>query len=207
MGRLLRKGILAPLRTRLLSLPSTSATTASGTTTNNSAAAAAIVCEPQTSEDGDEICVVDLNALGATTENGMDNTLVGTSALEGMGGGANMERLRKRDRIFYKLERAGDKIGFVIRFSVGLRGPMMLLTGFTGRVPFSKFLWGSSVGALATLSLQLGLGYSLRHNPAAVVGVIATISTVAMAIPLCVTFFSFLSFLLHKLQRPQQSTD
>jgi membrane protein DedA with SNARE-associated domain len=78
---------------------------------------------------------------------------------------------------------------------------MMLLTGYMGRVSFSKFLWGSSVGALASLSLQLGLGYSLRHNPAAVVGVIATISTVAIAITLCFTFFPFLSFLLHKLQR------
>jgi len=82
---------------------------------------------------------------------------------------------------------------------------MMLLTGYTGRVPFSKFLWGSSVGALASLSLQLGLGYSLRHNPTAVMGVITTTSTIAIAIALCVTFFSFLSFLLHKLQRPKRT--
>jgi len=103
--------------------------------------------------------------------------------------------LRKRDQILAKLESAGDYVGFVIRFSVGVRTPMMLLTGFSGRVSFIKYATGTMIGAFCSLSLQLLLGYSMRNNPAAVVGAVASISTFALAVPVSIAFLSWANLL------------
>lgn len=87
---------------------------------------------------------------------------------------------RKRDRMMRVMEQSGDWIGFVIRFSVGTRGPLMLLSGFTNKVPFVKFILGASLGALITLPLQLYGGHVLGHeHPGAIVGLLAGISTFA----------------------------
>lgn len=104
------------------------------------------------------------------------------------------KRRRKRDRLKEKLESSGDWVGFVIRLSVGMRGPLMLLTGFSGRVTLSKFIFGSALGGLVSLGLQLLLGYSMRNNPAAVVGTVASISAVVYAGPLFIALLSSLAF-------------
>jgi membrane protein DedA with SNARE-associated domain len=88
----------------------------------------------------------------------------------------------KRQKVKRILKKSGDWVGFVTRFSVGLRGPLMLLTGFSNQVPFIKFAVGTSAGAIFTLPLQLYAGYALGgRNPAAVVAVVTGISSFVMA--------------------------
>mmetsp|Transcript_15969 Transcript_15969/g.34717 ORF Transcript_15969/g.34717 Transcript_15969/m.34717 type:complete len:333 (-) Transcript_15969:127-1125(-) len=106
------------------------------------------------------------------------------------------KRRRKRDRLKEKLENSGDWVGFIIRLSVGMRGPLMLLTGFSGRVTLSKFIFGSALGGVVSLGLQLLLGYSMRNNPAAVVGTVASISTVVYAGPLLIALLSSLALVV-----------
>ena len=114
-------------------------------------------------------------------------------------------KMRKRDRLRRKMKKAGDYVGFVIRFSVGTRGPLMLLTGFLGNVSFLKFIVGSSVGALLTLPLQLWLGYTLGHDhPAAVVGIVGGISTVVLCATISVALVSWTTFLISKLKRNER---
>ncbi len=109
-------------------------------------------------------------------------------------------KLRKMDRILGKLEKAGDYAGFIIRFSVGMRTPMMLLTGFSGKVPFFKYATGTILGALCSLSLQLLVGYTMRNNPSAVVGVVATVSTMALLFPLTLALITWISVLRSRYQ-------
>jgi len=81
----------------------------------------------------------------------------------------------------------GRYVGFATRLSVGIRGPLMLLTGFTsgsksgGGVRFRTFAVGCSVGACLSMPLQLGAGWMLRGNPG-VVGAAATAIGAGMAI-------------------------
>ena len=84
----------------------------------------------------------------------------------------------------------------------------MLLTGFSQRVSFLKFILGSCVGGLVTLPLQLWLGYTLGHNhPAAAVGIVGGISTVVLCATLSVAVVSWTSFFLSKLKRQDQGDD
>jgi len=73
-------------------------------------------------------------------------------------------RSPKSQKLLSKLEKNGDYIGFVSRFSVGLRGPLMLLAGFSNRVTFLKYFIGSAVGGIVSLSVQLLIGYSLYYK-------------------------------------------
>ena len=108
------------------------------------------------------------------------------------------KRRSKRDRLKAKLENSGNWIGFVVRMSVGVRGPMMLLTGFSGRIPLSKFLFGSALGGVVSLGIQLLLGYWLKDNPKAVVGILASVSTLVCAGPLFLAAISSLAVLFSK---------
>lgn len=111
-------------------------------------------------------------------------------------------KMRKRDRIRRKMKKAGDYVGFVIRFSVGTRGPLMLLCGFRGKVSFLKFILGSAAGACITLPLQLWLGYTLGHNhPAAAMGILGGISTTVLIMTLSVAIASWSTLLLSKLRQ------
>lgn len=47
-----------------------------------------------------------------------------------------------------------DAAGAIQRFSLGFRGPLCLVCGFTGVAP-SKFALGAAVGALGTMPLQI----------------------------------------------------
>ena len=107
---------------------------------------------------------------------------------------------RKRDKILAKLESAGNYAGFVTRFSVGFRAPMMIAAGFSGKVPYLTYFLGTSVGALCSLSSQLLLGYTMRNNPTAVVGAVASISTFAAVVPLTIAFVGWVSLMWSRYQ-------
>lgn len=104
-------------------------------------------------------------------------------------------KARKRDQILEKLESAGNYAGFVIRLSVGFRGPMMMFAGFSGKVPYLKYIAGTSVGALFSLSAQLLVGYTMRNNPAAVVAAVASISTFVAVVPFAIAFVGWASLM------------
>ena len=102
---------------------------------------------------------------------------------------------RKRDRIMNKVAKAGDYVGFITRLSVGMRGPMMLMTGFSGTTTFPKFAMGTMLGACVSLPIQLFLGYRMTHTTAAtatvntgVLSSIATFGILASLIPIVATF-------------------
>jgi len=109
---------------------------------------------------------------------------------------------RKRDKLKRSLERSGDWVGFVIRFSVGTRGPLMLLSGFTNHVPFLKFILGSSLGALITLPLQLYSGHVLGHrHPGAIAGLVAGISSFCLLAFVAVGLVSWGAFLVTQVHQ------
>jgi membrane protein DedA with SNARE-associated domain len=109
-------------------------------------------------------------------------------------------KARKRDQILEKLESAGNYAGFIIRLSVGFRGPMMMFAGFSGKVPYLNFIAGTSVGALCSLSAQLLLGYTMRNNPAAVVAAVASISTFVAVVPFMIACAGWVSLMWNRYQ-------
>lgn len=110
---------------------------------------------------------------------------------------------RKRDRVLAKLEKAGDLAGFAIRFSVGFRAPMMLAAGFSNKISTLKYMTGTMLGAVCSLTLQLLLGFCMRNNPTAVLGAIASISTVVAVVPITLAIGSSMSVIWSKFQLRQ----
>lgn len=109
-----------------------------------------------------------------------------------------------------RLQQAGDWAGFMIRFSVGTRGPLMLLAGFSNQIPFAKFAIGASLGAAITLPLQLYAGCALGgRNPKAVVGLVAGMSSFVMAAAVVVATATWTSLLWSQLalSRRRRKTD
>mmetsp|Transcript_13364 Transcript_13364/g.19478 ORF Transcript_13364/g.19478 Transcript_13364/m.19478 type:complete len:351 (-) Transcript_13364:296-1348(-) len=106
--------------------------------------------------------------------------------------------LRKMDEILGKLEKAGNFAGFFVRFSVGIRTPMMLLTGYSGKVSFPKYALGTITGAFCSLSLQLLIGWSMRNNPSSVVAVVGSISIFAFCVPVTLAFISWVSLMRNR---------
>ena len=123
------------------------------------------------------------------------------------------------------LQRAGRWAGFVIRFSVGTRGPLMLMTGFSNQVPFVPFALGASLGGMVTVPLQLYVGYALsmrgssaatitnQHpseaSAAAALAVVAGISTFVLGAAIVLTTTTVGSLVMSRIwskrnQRRQQ---
>ena len=103
------------------------------------------------------------------------------------------KKLGKRERAMAKLEKSGDWVGFVVRLSVGVRPAMMVLAGFSGKVSYAKYLLGTAMGAIISLSVQLLFGYSMsRHNPATI---LANISTFLLVAPLSIASVAGMLFL------------
>lgn len=109
----------------------------------------------------------------------------------------------RQEKIHRVLQKWGNWVGFIIRFSIGTRGPLMLLTGFTNEVPFTKFAVGVMLGAACSLPLQLYAGYALggSSNPAAVVGVVAGISSFVMTAAVAVVAMSWGALVLSQFQK------
>lgn len=112
-----------------------------------------------------------------------NNTILSTSTTssnDNVDEGGKKKKRRKRDRALAKISQAGDYVGFITRLSVGMRGPMILFTGFSGTTTFTKFAVGTFLGAFVSLPIQLLIGY--RMNIAATAGnTVFNVSTVATA--------------------------
>ncbi|XP_024364148.1 uncharacterized protein [Physcomitrium patens] len=81
----------------------------------------------------------------------------------------------KFDKIKANVQRHGNLIGIVERFSLGIRNPTSFLAGFVGINPTNYFA-GVCAGGLITLPLQLSVGVVLRDRPvAALAGVAAVV--------------------------------
>eukprot|EP00898_Chlorokybus_atmophyticus_P001652 jgi/Chlat1/2488/Chrsp175S02358 len=77
------------------------------------------------------------------------------------------------ERVLATVRRYGDRVGFVERFSLGIRNPVGFLAGLSG-VPPAKYFLGVCLGACFTLPAQLAVGFALRQRPvAALAGVAA----------------------------------
>mmetsp|Transcript_15805 Transcript_15805/g.32473 ORF Transcript_15805/g.32473 Transcript_15805/m.32473 type:complete len:268 (+) Transcript_15805:56-859(+) len=55
-------------------------------------------------------------------------------------------------------------VGFYIRFMFGFRGPMMLWTGYEGKVGIVKFVIGTSIGALGSMGIQFAAGLAVLNR-------------------------------------------
>ncbi|GJT33236.1 SNARE associated Golgi protein [Tanacetum coccineum] len=74
------------------------------------------------------------------------------------------------------VQRYGNLIGFVERFSLGVRNPTAFFAGALGIFP-ECFFAGVCCGGLITLPVQLGIGFLLRERH---VFALATVATVVM---------------------------
>ena len=112
--------------------------------------------------------------------------------------------LRTTDKELAILEKVGNYAGFVVRFAVGMRLPMMLAAGFSDKVPLNRFLLGTSIGALFSLSIQLLLGVVMRDNPALIIATIACISATPVVVPSIIAFLSWVNIMYKRwaLYRP-----
>ncbi|CAA7395862.1 unnamed protein product [Spirodela intermedia] len=72
------------------------------------------------------------------------------------------------------VQKYGNMIGFVERFSVGARNPTSFLAGAWG-IPSDCFFAGVCCGGLITLPVQLGIGFLLRERPAVALAGVATV--------------------------------
>ncbi|KAL3850406.1 hypothetical protein ACJIZ3_012288 [Penstemon smallii] len=68
----------------------------------------------------------------------------------------------------------GNLIGFVERFSLGVRNPTAFMAGAMGISP-ECFFAGVCFGGLVTLPLQLGIGFLLRERPVFALATVATV--------------------------------
>ncbi|XP_073014897.1 uncharacterized protein [Primulina eburnea] len=80
----------------------------------------------------------------------------------------------KAMEITHAVQRHGNLIGFVERFSVGVRNPTSFLAGAMGISP-ECFFAGVCCGGLLTLPLQLGIGFLLREHPVFALATVATV--------------------------------
>ena len=89
---------------------------------------------------------------------------VGRLAHDTLGGRIRRLLLRQQkhiDRAVKTIQKHGDRVGFIQRFSLGARLPITLVAGYSGMSPW-RFLAGAAVGAVFTLTIQLSIGYIAR---------------------------------------------
>lgn len=79
----------------------------------------------------------------------------------------------KAASITTSVQKYGNLIGFVERFSFGVRNPTAFLAGALGISP-NCFFAGVCCGGLITLPIQLGIGFLLRERPLVAVASVAT---------------------------------
>ncbi|GKV00660.1 hypothetical protein SLEP1_g13322 [Rubroshorea leprosula] len=79
------------------------------------------------------------------------------------------------------VKKYGNLIGFVERFSLGVRNPTAFLAGAMGISP-EYFFAGVCCGGLITLPIQLGIGFLLRERP------VFALTTVATAVGIWTVF-------------------
>ena len=74
-----------------------------------------------------------------------------------------LRQQNKIDRAVSAIQKHGDRIGFIQRFSLGARLPITLVAGYSGVSPL-RFMLGSAFGACLTLPIQLTIGYLARDQ-------------------------------------------
>lgn len=80
----------------------------------------------------------------------------------------------KAKEITRTVQRYGNLIGFVERFSLGVRNPTAFLAGAMDVSP-ECFFAGVCCGGLITLPLQLAIGFLLRERPVFALATVATV--------------------------------
>ncbi|RLN07860.1 hypothetical protein C2845_PM11G00620 [Panicum miliaceum] len=79
------------------------------------------------------------------------------------------------------VQKYGNLIGFVERFSIGVRNPTAFLAGALG-IPADCYFAGVCLGCLFTLPIQLAVGFVLRERP------VVALASVAAAVGICTAF-------------------
>ncbi|KAK9281065.1 hypothetical protein L1049_003958 [Liquidambar formosana] len=96
------------------------------------------------------------------------------------------------------VQRYGNLVGFVERFSIGVRNPTAFLAGALGISP-EFFFAGVCVGGLITLPLQLGIGFLMRERPVFALATVASVVGIWTVFPYAVAASTALVlFLRHR---------
>ncbi|CAK8541570.1 unnamed protein product [Lathyrus sativus] len=91
------------------------------------------------------------------------------------------------------VQKYGNLIGFVERFSLGVRNPTAFLAGALGISP-ELFFAGVCCGGLFTLSIQLGIGFLLRERPIFALATVATVVGIWTVFPYAIAASTALFF-------------
>ncbi|CAK9167067.1 unnamed protein product [Ilex paraguariensis] len=83
------------------------------------------------------------------------------------------------------VQRYGNLVGFVERFSLGVRNPTAFLAGALDVSP-ECFFAGVCCGGLITLPVQLGIGFLLRERPVFALATVATVVGIWTVFPYAV---------------------
>ncbi|KAF7825762.1 DedA family [Senna tora] len=95
------------------------------------------------------------------------------------------------------VQKYGNLIGFVERFSLGVRNPTAFLAGAMG-ISAELFFAGVCCGGLFTLPLQLGIGFLLRERPMFALATVATVVGIWTIFPYALAGSTALFFYLRR---------
>ncbi|GAU18269.1 hypothetical protein TSUD_176110 [Trifolium subterraneum] len=95
------------------------------------------------------------------------------------------------------VQKYGNLIGFVERFSLGVRNPTAFLAGALGISPELYFA-GVCCGGLFTLHIQLGIGFLLRERPIFALATVATVVGIWTIFPYAVAASTALFFYVRR---------
>ncbi|KAL6511123.1 hypothetical protein OROGR_022247 [Orobanche gracilis] len=95
------------------------------------------------------------------------------------------------------VKRYGNLIGFVERFSLGVRNPTAFLAGAMGVSPECFFV-GVCCGGLVTLPLQLAIGFLLRERPVFALATVATVVGIWTVFPYSIAVLTALFLYLRR---------
>ncbi|XP_061353509.1 uncharacterized protein LOC133298260 [Gastrolobium bilobum] len=93
------------------------------------------------------------------------------------------------------VQKYGNLVGFVERFSLGVRNPTAFLAGALG-ISEECFFAGVLCGGLFTLPIQLGIGFLLRERPIFALATVATVVGIWTIFPYAVAASTALFFYL-----------
>ncbi|CAM6117348.1 unnamed protein product [Calypogeia fissa] len=109
----------------------------------------------------------------------------------------------KYEQVKANVQRYGNLIGFVERFSLGVRNPTSFLAGVAGISP-AKFFAGVCVGGLLTLPLQMSVGFVLRERPVAALAAVAAVVGTWTVFPYAIAGLASLYYLVLRKLKPSQ---
>ncbi|KAK6163742.1 hypothetical protein DH2020_000606 [Rehmannia glutinosa] len=103
----------------------------------------------------------------------------------------------KAMQLTHAVQRYGNLIGFVERFSLGVRNPTAFLAGAMDISP-ECFFAGVCCGGLVTLPLQLAIGFLLRERPVFALATVATVVGIWTVFPYAVAALTALFLYLRR---------